>query len=133
MTMCNLFTSLSRSRLHQSNRGNRLIPISFKYIFNEKIDGFISLSDMTFELAIRCISYLCQEHHDLEFIEEEMKDNILSGAYRFHNFASTYWWRLIKQYLALCKATSIPESLKDQLQQLHDTRLAEGYQQIDQK
>ncbi|KAJ4214083.1 hypothetical protein NW759_010609 [Fusarium solani] len=104
-----------------------------EYIFNEKIDGFISLSDMTFELAIRCISYLCQEHHDLEFIEEEMKDNILSGAYRFHNFASTYWWRLIKQYLALCKATSIPESLKDQLQQLHDTRLAEGYQQIDQK
>ncbi|UPL01667.1 hypothetical protein LCI18_012601 [Fusarium solani-melongenae] len=93
-----------------------------EYIFNEKIDGFISLSDMTLELAIRCISYLCQEHHDLEFIEEEMEDNILSGAYR-----------LIKQYLSLSKAASIPDSLRDQLQQLHDTRLAVDYQQVDQE
>ncbi|WAO88971.1 NACHT domain-containing protein [Fusarium falciforme] len=104
-----------------------------EYIFNKKIDGFISLSDMALGLAVRCISYLCQEHHDLEFIEEELEDNILSGAYRFHNFAATYWWRLIKQYLSLSKAASIPDSLRDQLQQLHDTRLADGYQQADQK
>ncbi|KAJ4313612.1 hypothetical protein N0V84_009319 [Fusarium piperis] len=104
-----------------------------EYIFNHKIEGFISLLDMTLSLAIRCIGYLCQEHHELDFIEEEMEDRILSGAYRFHNFASTYWWRLIKQYLALSKATSLPDSLVDQLQQLHDTRSAEGYQQGDQK
>ncbi|KAI8718204.1 NACHT domain-containing protein [Fusarium sp. LHS14.1] len=75
-----------------------------EYIFNERIDGFISLSDMTLELAIRCISYLCQDHHDLESIEEEeIEDSILSGSYRLHNFAYTYWWKLIKQYLALSK------------------------------
>lgn len=87
---------------------------------------------MTLELAIRCISYLCQEHHDLEFVEEEMKRGILSGAYRLHNFASTYWWRLIKQYLALSKATSIPDRVIDQLQQLYDLRSAKGPQQVDQ-
>ncbi|RMJ16009.1 hypothetical protein CDV36_004314 [Fusarium kuroshium] len=103
-----------------------------EYIFNDQIQGFISLSDMTLELAIRCISYLCQEHHDLEFIEEEIEHNILSGAYRLHNFASTYWWKLIKQYLALSKSKSIPDSLIDQLQQLYDTRSAEDYEQVDQ-
>ncbi|EEU34916.1 uncharacterized protein NECHADRAFT_39728 [Fusarium vanettenii 77-13-4] len=101
-------------------------------VFKEQIDGTISLPGMTLSLAIRCICYLCQDHHDLESIEEEeMEDYILSGAYRLHNFASTYWWRLIKQYLALSKSTSIPESLIDLLQQLRDTRLAEGYQQSD--
>ncbi|RSL98170.1 hypothetical protein CDV31_012704 [Fusarium ambrosium] len=103
-----------------------------EYIFSDEIEGFISLSDMTLELAIRCISYLCQEHHDLEFIEEEIEHNIFSGAYRLHNFASTYWWKLIKQCLALSKATSIPDSLVDQLQQLYDTRSAEDYEQVDQ-
>ncbi|RSL59358.1 hypothetical protein CEP54_007309 [Fusarium duplospermum] len=105
-----------------------------EYIFSDTVIGSISLLDMTLELAIRCISYLCQEHHDSESLEEEkMENSILSGAYRLHNFASTYWWRLIKQYLTLSKATSIPDSLVDQLQQLYDLRSAESYQQDDQR
>ncbi|RTE76813.1 hypothetical protein BHE90_008704 [Fusarium euwallaceae] len=104
-----------------------------EYIFNDQIQGFISLSDMTLSLAIRCIGYLCQEHHDLEFLEQDLGDYILSGAYRFHNFASAYWLRLIKQYLALSRATSIPDDLIDQLQQLQHTRLAPGYQPSGQK
>lgn len=89
---------------------------------------------MTLSLASRCIGYLCQDHHDLKSIkEDEMRNNILSGAYRLHNFASAYWWILIKQYLVLSKSTSIPDSLIDQLQQLYDRRSADGYQQSDEK
>lgn len=86
---------------------------------------------MTLDLCIRCIGYLCQEHHDLEVIGDEMDNFFVSGAYRFHNFASTYWWRLFKQYLVLSKSTTIPDCLIDQLLQLHGTRSADVYQQGD--
>ncbi|KAF5000641.1 hypothetical protein FDECE_11178 [Fusarium decemcellulare] len=102
-----------------------------EYIFNPKIEGFISLADMALNLAIRCITYLCQDHHDPSLIEHDIEHNILWGAYRLHHFSSTFWLELIDRYLVFSNADALPENLIRQLELLHETRSAKGYQQTD--
>ncbi|KAH6876383.1 hypothetical protein B0T10DRAFT_198406 [Thelonectria olida] len=104
-----------------------------EYLFNPKIVGFISLTEMTLSLAICCISYLCQEQHDPDLDEDEMDDNILSGAYRLHFFSSAFWLELVKRYMALSETTVLPDSLIDQLRLLHDTRLSLDGRSINQR
>ncbi|KAF4962504.1 hypothetical protein FSARC_9427 [Fusarium sarcochroum] len=98
-----------------------------EYIFSSKIEGSISLPDMSLDLAMRCITYLCQDHHDPSLTEHGIDDKILWGAYRLHDFSSKFWLHLINQYLALSGATTLPASLIDQLKTLLDTQCSEDY------
>ncbi|KAI5456910.1 hypothetical protein BGZ63DRAFT_434144 [Mariannaea sp. PMI_226] len=104
-----------------------------EYIFSPNIVGFIPLPDMALSLAICCINYLCQDHHDIDDTEDEIGDGILKGTYRLHNFASAFWLQIIEQYMALKHATTLPDSLIDQLKLLHSTRTVMSYEPMNQQ
>ncbi|KAF4448414.1 hypothetical protein F53441_8222 [Fusarium austroafricanum] len=98
-----------------------------EYVFNSKVEGSISLPDMALDLALRCITYLCQDHHYPSLTEDDIDAKILWGAYRLHNFSSRFWLHLINQYLILSDAVTLPASLIDMLRLLLDTRSSESY------
>ncbi|KAF9760965.1 hypothetical protein IL306_004033 [Fusarium sp. DS 682] len=41
-----------------------------EYMFSSKIENAISLPDMALDLAMRCLVYLCQDHHDPDLTED---------------------------------------------------------------
>ncbi|KAF5573491.1 Nacht domain-containing protein [Fusarium pseudocircinatum] len=100
-----------------------------EYIFGTKTQNSITLADTALDLAIRCLVYMCQNHHDPELTEDEIDANILWGAYRLHHFSSSFWVDLIHQYLTLSGSETIPDALIDQLRILLDTRSSDHYKQ----
>ncbi|KAH7255143.1 uncharacterized protein BKA55DRAFT_563482 [Fusarium redolens] len=103
-----------------------------EYIFSPKIENYIPLSEMALDLAMRCVVYLCQDHHDPDLTGDEIDANILWGAYRLHHFSSKFWLDLINQYLTLSGSTTLPVTLIEQLRILLETRSSEGHIKIDQ-
>jgi hypothetical protein len=87
---------------------------------------------MALDLALRCVVYLCQDHHDPDLTEDEIDANVLWGAYRLHYFSSNFWLALINQYLTLSSATTLPNTLIDQLRILLETRSLEDHIKTDQ-
>ncbi|KAF5668760.1 Nacht domain-containing protein [Fusarium denticulatum] len=98
-----------------------------EYIFSTKIQNSITLSEMALDLAIRCVVYMCQDHHDPDLTEDEIDANILSGAYRLHHFSSSFWLDLIHKYLTLPGSETISGALIDQLGVLLETRSSDHY------
>ncbi|EWG41198.1 hypothetical protein FVEG_03349 [Fusarium verticillioides 7600] len=103
-----------------------------EYIFDPKIQNSITLYEMALDLAIRCLVYMCQNHHDPELSEDEIDANIMWGAYRLHQFSSSFWLDLIHEYLRLSGSKTIPDALIHQLRILLETRSSETYRQSDQ-
>ncbi|RBR14508.1 hypothetical protein FVER53590_03349 [Fusarium verticillioides] len=103
-----------------------------EYIFSAKTQNSISLSNIALDLAIRCLVYMCQDHHDPDLTEDEIEANILWGAYRLHHFSSSFWIDLIHEYLRLSGSETIPDALIDQLRILHETRSSDVYTHSDQ-
>ncbi|KAF5541970.1 Nacht domain-containing protein [Fusarium mexicanum] len=103
-----------------------------EYIFNTKIQNSILLPQMALDLIIRCLVYMCQDHHDPDLTEDEMDANILWGAYRLHHFSSNFWLDLINEYLTLSGSETIPDILTDQLRMLLERRSSDHYKQSDQ-
>ncbi|KAL4724605.1 hypothetical protein ACLX1H_008047 [Fusarium chlamydosporum] len=68
-----------------------------EYMFNPNIENSISLPDMALDLTLRCLTYLCQDHHDPDLTEDEVDKMILLGAYRLHHFSSELWLVLINR------------------------------------
>ncbi|KAH6964634.1 hypothetical protein DER45DRAFT_610955 [Fusarium avenaceum] len=102
-----------------------------EYIFSTKIQNSIILSDMALDLAIRCMVYMCQDHHDPDLTEDEIDANILWGAYRLHHFSSNFWLDLIHQYLTLSGSKTMPDILIDQLRTLLETRSSDHFTETD--
>ncbi|KAF4335307.1 Nacht domain protein [Fusarium beomiforme] len=103
-----------------------------EYMFSSKIENSISLRDMALDLAMRCLVYLCQDHHDPNLSEDEIDDNIIWGAYRLHYFSSNYWLDLVNRYLVLSGSTAVPATLINQLKMLVETRSSTDYIKTDQ-
>ncbi|SCN87403.1 uncharacterized protein FFNC_01767 [Fusarium fujikuroi] len=103
-----------------------------EYIFNRNVSNSISLSETALDLAIRCLVYMCQDHHDPDLTEDELDANIIWGAYRLHHFSSCFWLDLIYGYLTLSGSETIPDILTDQLRVLLETRSSDAYTQSDQ-
>ena len=55
--------------------------------------------------------YLCQGHHDPESLDEDMSYNIISGAYRFHDFSKTVWLELVERFVCLSQSQTLPDEL----------------------
>ncbi|RYC87009.1 hypothetical protein BFJ63_vAg10141 [Fusarium oxysporum f. sp. narcissi] len=104
-----------------------------EYIFSTKIQNSITLSEMALDLAIRCVVYMCQGHHDPDLTEDEIDANIIWGAYRLHHFSSSFWLDLIHEYLTLSGSKTIPDTLIDQLRILLETRSSDHYTETDQR
>ncbi|KAI3585513.1 hypothetical protein IWW34DRAFT_897573 [Fusarium oxysporum f. sp. albedinis] len=97
-----------------------------------KIQNSITLSEMALDLAIRCVAYMCQDHHDPDLTEDEIDANIIWGAYRLHHFSSSFWLDLVHEYLTLSGSKTIPDTLVDQLRILLETRSSDHYTETDQ-
>lgn len=87
---------------------------------------------MALDLAIRCMVYMCQDHHDPDLTEDEIDANILWGAYRLHHFSSSFWLGLIHQYLTLSGSKALPDTLVNQLIILLETRSSDYYTETEQ-
>jgi hypothetical protein len=69
-----------------------------------------------------CIIYLCQQHHDAEILDEELRDKILLGAYRFHDFATNSWFVLVERFNRLMQLPTPSEKLVSFLRMLINER-----------
>ncbi|KAF7527346.1 hypothetical protein G7054_g10484 [Neopestalotiopsis clavispora] len=85
----------------------------------------INPTQATLDLAICCISYLCQSHHDPDITDGEVTLKASSGQYSFHAFSSKMWFQLICQYLRLVEATGQWNELVQAIQKLRETRGSE--------
>ncbi|KAF2792115.1 NACHT domain protein [Melanomma pulvis-pyrius CBS 109.77] len=82
-----------------------------EYIFSPHIKDSINAADSALSLGICCITYLCQGHHDPEILDEDIRRNILSGAYRLHDFATTMWLELIERFVCSDSVHILPDEL----------------------
>ena len=65
-----------------------------------------------------CVTYLCQTHHDHDLLDDEIAQNILSGAYRLHDFAAIAWLELVERFVHLNREDTISHELIDALEML---------------
>ncbi|KAK2612783.1 hypothetical protein QQS21_001235 [Conoideocrella luteorostrata] len=93
-----------------------------EYINSPHTDGFIDITEATLSLATCCIRYLCQNHHDVEVDEENFENNILSGCYRLHYFASDTWLELVAEYLSRNGSEPPSPDLTSALESLNQKR-----------
>ncbi|KAI1125767.1 hypothetical protein F5Y10DRAFT_246294 [Nemania abortiva] len=82
----------------------------------------IDTTKATLELAMRCIDYLCQRHHDPDLSSEERSEKVCTGQYGFHAFATKMWFELVRQYFQLTKPEDPPVELIGSIQMLWRVR-----------
>jgi hypothetical protein len=80
------------------------------------------LADFSLSLAICCVTYLCQMHHSHDLLDEEIAQNILSGAYRLHDFAATTWFEFLERFIHLIRKDTLPHELINVLETLRCER-----------
>jgi hypothetical protein len=73
-------------------------------------------------LATCCITYLCQNHYDRSMEPAKMSELILTGAYRFHNFATLYWLNLVEQVFTTYSTDALPIQFVNLLETLRGKR-----------
>ncbi|KAI0107251.1 hypothetical protein GGR51DRAFT_559592 [Nemania sp. FL0031] len=93
-----------------------------EYIFSDRAPGFIDLQKATLDLTLRCITYLCQDHHNLSLSDEQVSDNVISGAYTLDWFATNMWPQLAKTYLNSAERDELQSQLGLRLDLLYSTR-----------
>lgn len=74
-----------------------------------------------------CVTYLCQTHHDHDLLDEDIAHNILSGAYRLHDFAATAWLELVERFIYSSKQDTVSHELIDVLETLRSERTQGTY------
>ncbi|KAK7906557.1 hypothetical protein PG985_016294, partial [Apiospora marii] len=94
-----------------------------EYLFSPQVKGFIQMDLAKLDLASRCITYLCQHHHDLDLSDDQFYENILNGIYVLNWFASNMWDHLTQAYLEETEAEEVAtEAVAAQLENLLVTR-----------
>ena len=74
-----------------------------------------------------CFTYLCQIHHDHDLLDEDITHNILSGAYRLHDFAATTWFEFVERFIHLSRQNTLSHELVDALETLRCERTQGTY------
>ncbi|ETS80391.1 hypothetical protein PFICI_07920 [Pestalotiopsis fici W106-1] len=82
----------------------------------------IDSTEATLSLALCCINYLCQSHHDSDVTPEEISKKVLTGQYGFHSFSSIMWFDLVCQYFQMLRSANPSIKLIQSIQRLFDTR-----------
>ncbi|KAI0812103.1 NACHT domain protein [Xylaria sp. FL0064] len=98
-----------------------------EYLFSSRVLGFIDLHEATLDLALRCMTYLWQGHHDLDLSDDEIKRNILSGTYTMEWFAANMWPHLAKSYLSSAKHDESQEKFGAGLNVLQIVRMQDQF------
>lgn len=101
--------------------------IFLRYIFSPRITSYIEISDATLSLATCCVHYLCQRHHDTDLSDDELRNNILLGIYRFHDYSATMWLELLERYIRTTKSTSLPNDIINLFQMFVEKRSSDEF------
>lgn len=104
MDMSNLFISPQKSKSAFARIALEMVRhslIVIRYILKTQIPKHICDKEATVDLAKCCIYYLCQNHHDPFLLDDELKENLMSGEYQFKSYAETAWLELIRRYIHL--------------------------------
>ena len=126
--MSNLSTSLLKSKYHLEDYFDETRSLSLsRYLFSPSIGGSLNFADATFSLAMCCVTYLCQKHHDHNLLDEEIDQNVLSGAYRMHDFAATTWFEFVERFIHLSQQDTLSQELINALETLRCERTQETY------
>jgi hypothetical protein len=89
------------------------------------------MNQATLDLAMRCIEYLCQRHHDPDLPAKERSENVFTGQYSFHAFSTRMWFDLVCQYLRSIKAANPSANLIDAIQMLWEARKIQDFYTVD--
>ncbi|KAI0379623.1 NACHT domain protein [Hypomontagnella monticulosa] len=100
-----------------------------EYILSPRIPGSIDTTEATLSLAIRCITYLFQQHHNPNLTEEEIRGNVLSGVYVLHNYATTTWLELVERYVGLNRPQTLLSDLVDSIMTFRGERDNQGFEE----
>ncbi|KUJ17014.1 uncharacterized protein LY89DRAFT_69875 [Mollisia scopiformis] len=87
----------------------------------------IDMNQATLDLAMRCIEYICQRHHDPGLTAKERSENVSTGQYSFHAFSTRMWFDLVCQYLRSIKSASPSANLIDVIQMLWEARKIQDF------
>ncbi|KAK9774329.1 putative NACHT domain-containing protein [Seiridium cardinale] len=98
-----------------------------EYLTSPRIPGFVGTTEATLGLAVSCITYLCQQHHDLATTDEEIRNNLRNGLYVLHDFSTTMWPKLVKSCLDAYGSRGLPDRLIKALESLMATRKNNQY------
>ncbi|CZR60110.1 related to NACHT domain protein [Phialocephala subalpina] len=98
-----------------------------EYIFSPHTSSVINISDATLSLATCCIQYLCQRHHDTDLSDENLRENVLAGMYRLHEYSATMWLGLVEQYIRLAKSATQPSDLISLLRMFIEKRSSDEF------
>jgi hypothetical protein len=63
------------------------------------------------DVATTCLTYLCSDLFDTDLSDEDFKENILSGGYSLHGFATSQWAGLVKGCLVMLQNQTLPNEL----------------------
>ncbi|KAI0383445.1 hypothetical protein F5Y04DRAFT_269771 [Hypomontagnella monticulosa] len=86
----------------------------------------IDKTQATLDLAMRCITYLCQHHHDPRLSSEELSRKVTTGQYSFHAFAMRMWFELICQYIQLIRPADPSAEFIKSMRMLRKFRKVQG-------
>lgn len=114
MNMFSLCILQSKSMPHHHrgyNTTQKILTNLFRYLFDPCIDGHFDNTAATLDLALCCIWYLCQSHHDAWIQDDEIATNLISGDYRLHSYAVTMWSVLIERYISLNGSRPLSQEL----------------------
>jgi hypothetical protein len=78
-------------------------------------------------LAISCITYLCQPHHDPNLSDDQIRKYVLSGAYRMHDVASLLWIELVDKCTRSNTSDTFSKELMDLIRLLIEERKNDSY------
>ncbi|KAJ2998725.1 hypothetical protein NUW58_g234 [Xylaria curta] len=82
----------------------------------------IDISQSTMDLAVCCISYLCQRRYDSDLTEVDICQLVCTGQYVFHAFSTRMWFELVCQYLLATKTGYASHELINFIQMLWKAR-----------
>ncbi|KAF3009103.1 hypothetical protein E8E14_009642 [Neopestalotiopsis sp. 37M] len=100
-----------------------------EYITAPGVPGIIGFHESTLSLALKCIAYLRQQHHDLELLDHTLSEGVLSGKYVLHDFATSNWLGLLEQYVRGPSGDSVlPDKLISLLESMVSARANVHYE-----
>jgi hypothetical protein len=83
--------------------------------------------EASLSLASCLINYLCQTHHNPELSDEELAQNIMTGAYCLDDLATTTWADTLELYVRSRGSQPLSDTAIDAVERLISDRHNYGY------
>jgi hypothetical protein len=83
--------------------------------------------EASLSLASCLINYLCQTHHDPDLSDEEIVENVRTGAYCLHNLATTGWLDTLELYVRSKGSQPLSVTAIDAVERFFNDRHNDAY------